>query len=167
MRSALSIRDSSMVFVSAFTIFWRLNRREIVKKELFNELNNAFDQVIDKIKEEGVSLTDIYVSVKYDDLLLSICDDSGNVLFKGTVDGWDKFKEESDFEECITESLKKKFESLDVVTPFSVVLVNEDQEPIEDLITIDKDVIFLDDEFIKKMDKELDDFFEQLMSDVK
>ena len=149
---------------------------EIVKKELFNELNNAFDQVIDKIKEEGVSLTDIYVSVKYDDLLLSICDDSGNVLFKGTVDGWDKFKEESDFEECITESLrnalrneslKKKFESLDVVTPFSVVLVNEDQEPIEDLITIDKDVIFLDDEFIKKMDKELDDFFEKLMSDVK
>ena len=149
---------------------------KIVKKELYNELDNAFNQVIDKIKEGGISLTDIYVSVKYDDLLLSINDDSENVLFRSTIDGWSEFKKESDFEECITESLrnvlrdeslKKKFESLDVVAPFSVVLVNEDQEPIEDLITIDKDVIFLDDEFIKKMDKELDDFFEKLMSDVK
>ncbi len=149
---------------------------KIVKKELYNELDNAFSQVIDKIKEGGISLTDIYVSVKYDDLLLSINDDSENVLFRSIIDGWDEFKKETDFEECITESLrnvlrdeslKKKFESLDVVAPFSVVLVNEDQEPIEDLITIDKDIIFLDDEFIKKMDKELDDFFEKLMSDVK
>ena len=149
---------------------------KIDKKELYNELDNAFSQVIDKIKEGGISLTDIYVSVKYDDLLLSINDDSENVLFRSIIDGWGEFKKETDFEECITESLrnvlrdeslKKKFESLDVVAPFSVVLVNEDQEPIEDLITIDKDIIFLDDEFIKKMDKELDDFFEKLMSDVK
>lgn len=149
---------------------------KIDNSELYDELNNAFIEVIKKIKNDGVSLTDIYVSVKYDDLQLTIFDDAENILFKSSIDEWAELKEEVDFEKNVaallknvlnSESLKKEFESLDIVVPFSVVLVNDDYDPIEDLITIDKDVIFLDDEFIKKMDKELDDFFEKLMSDVK
>ncbi len=151
-------------------------RMSIVKNKLYKELNDIFIEVIRKIKDEGISLTDIYVSVKYDDLLLSIYDDSENILFKNSIDEWAELKEKADFEENVVDSLRKvlnnesllkEFESIDVDVPFSVVLVNEDHEPIEDLITVDKDIVFLDDEFIQKMDRELDDFFEKLMSDVK
>ncbi|MBQ7824523.1 MAG: hypothetical protein IJ338_10220 [Bacteroidaceae bacterium] len=148
----------------------------IVKNKLYDKLSNVFIEVIKKIKDESILLTDIYVSVKCDDLLLSIYDDSENVLFKNTIDEWAELKENADFEQNVIDSLRKvlnneslikEFESLDIDVPFSVVLVNDDHEPVEDLIMIDKDIIFLDDEFIQKMDRELDDFFEKLMSDVK
>lgn len=148
----------------------------IVKNKLYDKLSNVFIEVIKKIKDESILLTDIYVSVKCDDLLLSIYDDSENVLFKNTIDEWAELKENADFEQNVIDSLRKvlnneslikEFESLDTDVPFSVVLVNDDHEPVEDLIMIDKDIIFLDDEFIQKMDRELDDFFEKLMSDVK
>lgn len=148
----------------------------IVKNKLYDKLSNVFIEVIKKIRDESILLTDIYVSVKCDDLLLSIYDDSENILFKNTIDEWAELKENADFEQNVIDSLRKvlnneslikEFESLDTDVPFSVVLVNDDHEPVEDLIMIDKDIIFLDDEFIQKMDRELDDFFEKLMSDVK
>ncbi len=148
----------------------------VVKNKLYDKLSNVFIEVIKKIRDESILLTDIYVSVKCDDLLLSIYDDSENVLFKNTIDEWAELKENADFEQNVIDSLRKvlnneslikEFESLDIDVPFSVVLVNDDHEPVEDLIMIDKDIIFLDDEFIQKIDRELDDFFEKLMSDVK
>lgn len=157
-------------------INYKDKRMSIVKNKLYDKLSNVFIEVIKKIKDESILLTDIYVSVKCDDLLLSIYDDSENVLFKNTIDEWAELKENADFEQNVIDSLRKvlnneslikEFESLDTDVPFSVVLVNDDHEPVEDLIMIDKDIIFLDDEFIQKMDRELDDFFEKLMSDVK
>lgn len=157
-------------------INYKDKRMSIVKNKLYDKLSNVFIEVIKKIKDESILLTDIYVSVKCDDLLLSIYDDSENVLFKNTIDEWAELKENADFEQNVIDSLRKvlnneslikEFESLDIDVPFSVVLVNDDHEPVEDLIMIDKDIIFLDDEFIQKMDRELDDFFEKLMSDVK
>lgn len=157
-------------------INYKDKRMSIVKNKLYDKLSNVFIEIIKKIRDESILLTDIYVSVKCDDLLLSIYDDSENILFKNTIDEWAELKENADFEQNVIDSLKKvlnnesmikEFESLDIDVPFSVVLVNDDHEPVEDLIMIDKDIIFLDDEFIQKMDRELDDFFEKLMSDVK
>lgn len=157
-------------------INYKDKRMSVVKNKLYDKLSNVFIEVIKKIRDESILLTDIYVSVKCDDLLLSIYDDSENVLFKNTIDEWAELKENADFEQNVIDSLRKvlnneslikEFESLDIDVPFSVVLVNDDHEPVEDLIMIDKDIIFLDDEFIQKIDRELDDFFEKLMSDVK
>ena len=146
-------------------INYKDKRMSVVKNKLYDKLSNVFIEVIKKIRDESILLTDIYVSVKCDDLLLSIYDDSENVLFKNTIDEWAELKENADFEQNVIDSLRKVLNNIDV--PFSVVLVNDDHEPVEDLIMIDKDIIFLDDEFIQKIDRELDDFFEKLMSDVK
>ena len=59
------------------------------------------------------------------------------------------------------------FGSLDTVAPVSVVLINEDKEPVCELKTFDNEMLFLEDDILKKMGQELDEFFEQLMSDVK
>ena len=47
------------------------------------------------------------------------------------------------------------------------MLVDNEMEPVADLVTLDDENIYLHDDFWEKMDKELDDFFEQLMSDTK
>ena len=65
------------------------------------------------------------------------------------------------------EDVNHALHSLDIIPPFSVVLVDNEMEPVADLITLDDENIYLHDDFWEKMDKELDDFFEQLMSDTK
>ena len=119
----------------------------------------------------------MYVCFKYDDLSLSIYDDMERLLLQTTIDAWEPLKSESvDFNEVVISTLKdvlnsdimkKEFDTVNFVGPFSVILIDEEYEQICELITIDKDNIFLEDDFFSKIDKELDDFFEKLMSDVK
>ena len=150
---------------------------EATKERLYNDISSVFTNAIETVRtKDDCTLTDMYVCVKYDDLLVVIYDDSENILLQETIDGWDDLKENSEnLEEAVIDSLKyvlntdsinQKFESLDFVGPFSVILVDDNFEQICELVTYDKDMIYLEDDFLDKIDKELDEFFEKLMSDV-
>ncbi|BCI62350.1 MULTISPECIES: hypothetical protein [Bacteroidales] len=151
---------------------------EADKKELYDDIIEAFISAIKKANaDNSYSLSDMYVCFKYDDLSLSIYDDMERLLLQTTIDAWEPLKSESvDFNEVVISTLKdvlnsdimkKEFDTVNFVGPFSVILIDEEYEQICELITIDKDNIFLEDDFFSKIDKELDDFFEKLMSDVK
>jgi hypothetical protein len=56
-----------------------------------------------------------------------------------------------------------RFENLAIFTPYSFVLIDEDKETLAELILIDDDVVLLSDELLKGMDKELDDFWDELL----
>ena len=151
---------------------------EADKKELYDDIIEAFISAIKKANaDDSYSLSDMYVCFKYDDLSLSIYDDMERLLLQTTIDAWEHIKSQSvDFNEVVISTLKdvlnsdimkKEFDTINFVGPFSVILVDEEYEQICELITIDKDNIFLEDDFFSKIDKELDDFFEKLMSDVK
>ncbi len=151
---------------------------EADKKELYDDIIEAFISAIKKANaDDSYSLSDMYVCFKYDDLSLSIYDDMERLLLQTTIDAWEPLKSQSvDFNEVVISTLKdvlnsdimkKEFDTINFVGPFSVILVDEEYEQICELITIDKDNIFLEDDFFSKIDKELDDFFEKLMSDVK
>ena len=151
---------------------------EADKKELYDDIIEAFISAIKKANaDNSYSLSDMFVCFKYDDLSLSIYDDMERLLLQTTIDAWEPLKSESvDFNEVVISTLKdvlnsdimkKEFDTVNFVGPFSVILIDEEYEQICELITIDKDNIFLEDDFFSKIDKELDDFFEKLMSDVK
>ena len=151
---------------------------EADKKELYDDIIEAFISAIKKANaDNSYSLSDMYVCFKYDDLSLSIYDDMERLLLQTTIDAWEPLKSESvDFNEVVISTLKdvlnsdimkKEFDTVNFVGPFSVILIDEEYEQICELITIDKYNIFLEDDFFSKIDKELDDFFEKLMSDVK
>ena len=151
---------------------------EADKKELYDDIIEAFISAIKKANaDNSYSLSDMYVCFKYDDLSLSIYDDMERLLLQTTIDAWEPLKSESvDFNEVVISTLKdvlnsdimkKEFDTVNFVGPFSVILIDEEYEQICELITIDKDNIFLEDDFFSIIDKELDDFFEKLMSDVK
>ena len=151
---------------------------EADKKELYDDIIEAFISAIKKANaDNSYSLSDMYVCFKYDDLSLSIYDDMERLLLQTTIDAWEPLKSESvDFNEVVISTLKdvlnsdimkKEFDTVNFVGTFSVILIDEEYEQICELITIDKDNIFLEDDFFSKIDKELDDFFEKLMSDVK
>ena len=64
-----------------------------------------------------------------------------------------------------TTDLADLFNELEYNTPFSIVMVDQQMETIADIYTLDDNNIVIGDDFWEKMDKELDDFFEKLMSD--
>jgi uncharacterized protein YaaN involved in tellurite resistance len=55
---------------------------------------------------------------------------------------------------------------LNIIKPFSVLMVDEEMETIAELLLIDDDQMLIDDDFLEHMDDELDGFFKQLMSDI-
>ena len=135
---------------------------------LFSAMCESFCTAVEKARAEAMSLTDMYVQVKYDEQLFSVFDDTENILVQSVIDGLDEWRDSSGerSDAAIIAFLRKvlnhedvnhALHSLDIIPPFSVVLVDNEMEPVADLITLDDENIYLHDDFWEKMDKELDE----------
>ena len=54
---------------------------------------------------------------------------------------------------------------MSILKPFSLVLEDDDKETIAELYVVDDDTVIIDDELMAGLDKDLDDFFAQLIKD--
>ena len=55
------------------------------------------------------------------------------------------------------------FDKVTILKPYSFVLVDEDKETVAELLLIDDDTLLVDDELLKGLDKELDEFLKNLL----
>ena len=55
------------------------------------------------------------------------------------------------------------FDKLTILKPYSFVLVDDEKETITELLLIDDDTLLVDDELLKGLDKELDEFLKELL----
>ena len=152
---------------------------EASEQKLFSVLCETVCAAAEKARAEGMSLTDMYVQVKYDEQLFTVFDDAEGVLVQSTVEDLDEWRAAHESESSNAaliaflrkvlncDKVHQALQSIDFISPFSVVLVDANQEPVVDLVTLDDENVYLHDDFWEKMDKELDDFFEQLMADTK
>lgn len=154
------------------------NTMNAARESMLKLIMEAFCEAIEKAKDDSAySLTDMYVGFKPEDLSLSFYDDNDVLLQQITLDESEELKESAEEPSSELIALLRQaldapevdaaFGSLDTVAPVSVVLINEDKEPVCELKTFDNEMLFLEDDILKKMGQELDEFFEQLMSDVK
>ena len=65
---------------------------------------------------------------------------------------------------CI-QNMKNELEKLPILKPYSFVLIDEDKETISDLYLVDDDTLIFDDELLKGLDEELDEFLKKLLSE--
>lgn len=150
--------------------------RETLRKSIMN----AFTSTLMNLQSQQVTLSDMYVRVQEDDEpQFVIYDDADNVLLSTPLDGWKEWKpaEGADdrmksFASLLEETVNIPeiyglFDSFDYDAPFSLLLVDENMDVIAEIFTIDHENILLGDDFWEKMDKELDEFYEKLMSDVR
>ncbi len=150
--------------------------RETLRKSIMN----AFTSTLMNLQSQQVTLSDMYVRVQEDDEpQFVIYDDADNVLLSTPLDGWKEWKtaEGADdrmksFASLLEETVNIPeiyglFDSFDYDAPFSLLLVDENMDVIAEILTIDHENILLGDDFWEKMDKELDEFYEKLMSDVR
>ena len=145
---------------------------------LSSSLHNAFVSALMKVRTLGMQLSDMYVRLDNgDNTSLVIYDDNDNVMYTQLLEGWNEWQAcaedtESEFITLLNEVVNNEelfniFNETEYNGPFSLLYVDEDMNVIAELLTIDKENIMIGDEFWEKMDRELDEFYEKLMSDIR
>ena len=142
------------------------------KLEIKNILLEAIDSLVKGYK--GNSLTDIFILFDDEDVELSVYDDEENCIVKGIVQSWTDMLDENDeinYAATLREVVSQINEegllaSLEVYTPFSISLIDEDFVVLEELLLIEDDsIILLGNDFMDRIDKEFDDFLDKLLKD--
>ncbi len=120
---------------------------------------------------EQTIVTDIHLQPIQSSGELLIFDDDDNELAHATIEEWMTY-DGDDFYECIEHifanllgNMKKQgvFDKLTIMKPYSFVLVDEDKETIAELLLMDDDTLLVNDELLKGLDEELDDFLKKLL----
>ena len=102
---------------------------------------------------------------------LTIYNDDDEELANIMIEEWTTY-DSDDFLENIEPSLRNilcrmkdagDFDKVTILKPYSFVLVDEDKETVTELLLVDDDTILVNDELLKGLDKELDDFLKELL----
>lgn len=150
------------------------------KEALYHSLDHAFRKALEQLEasESQAAIVDLYLLPNPEAGEFSVIDDEDHVLVKVPVSVWQEDYEtldnEVEMKECevlLSDIVKKVkdeggFEKINLLKPFSVLLVDEDMETLAELLLIDDEQLLVDDNFLKHMDEELDAFFEKLMADI-
>jgi hypothetical protein len=152
-----------------------------MKKEALNHLlDRTFRKALEllEVSESQAAIVDLYLLPNPEAGEFSVIDDEEHALIKVPVAFWQENFEtlngEEELKECetmlreIVHKAKEEgaFEKINILKPFSVLLVDEEMETIAELLLIDDEQYLMDDHFLKHIDEELDAFFEKLMSDI-
>jgi hypothetical protein len=150
------------------------------KEALYHLLDRAFRKALEhlEVSESQAAIVDLYLLPNPEAGEFSVFDDEDHELIKVPVDIWQENYEtldnEAELKECeailveIANKVKDEgiFERINILKPFSVLMVDEDMETLAELLLIDDEQYLVDDHFLKNMDEELDAFFEKLMADI-
>lgn len=147
---------------------------------LGQSLHDTFVSVLMKIRSLNMQLSDMYVRLdNKNEASLIIYDDNDNILYTAQLNEWDEWsanvtdeEAEQQFIALLSEvvngdTLFELFNETEYNGPFSLLYVDEQMNVLAELLTIDKENIMIGDEFWEKMDRELDEFYEKLMSDIR
>jgi len=150
------------------------------KEALYHLLDRAFRKALEQLEvsESQAAIVDLYLLPNPEAGEFSVFDDEDHELIKVPVDVWQENYEtldnEAELKECevllveIANKVKDEgiFDKINILKPFSVLMVDEEMETLAELLLIDDEQYLVDDHFLKHMDQELDEFFEKLMADI-
>ncbi|MBQ7946742.1 MAG: hypothetical protein IJ277_01070 [Bacteroidaceae bacterium] len=142
-----------------------------LSKQTQESLRNAINDMAKKyITAETAMVTDFHIYVNGDNGTLTIYDDDDNSLARVHIKEWENVHDEKLFEKVLRGELAKMqeegiFESINIVKPYSFVLVDEDKEAIVDLLYIDDDTLILSEDLLKGFDEDMNDFLKHLLED--
>lgn len=141
-----------------------------VSEQTLQQIARALRKVAAKLSDNSVEphFTDIFLQVKQESGELLAFDDDDKELTRCVVEEWIGNSDEHFYEEiqaplrqCIAQ-FKDTWEEINVLKPFSFVLVGEDHETIADLYLVDDDVVILDGELMAGLEDDLNAFWEKL-----
>lgn len=141
-------------------------------QQTIQQIQRAIRKVAEKFPATAEPvLTDIHLQVKPESGELLAYDDDMNELTRIVVTQWLEPTEEDLYEAAeiaIKQSingLREIVDAMSIMHPFSFVMLGEDEETMADLYVVDDDTLILDSELLSGLDKELDQFLNELMKE--
>ena len=137
------------------------------------QIDRALGKIAAKFpqSDEAALVTDIHLLVSPESGELVAFDDDDNEINRAVIEDWIGYQGEDFYAEAAStlreriEAMKDCMDSLSILKPYSFVLVDEEKETLEELYIVDDDTIILDDELLKGLDDELDDFLKKLLEE--
>ena len=164
----------SLANTNLFLYFCTKNREKAYMKateQTLQQIGRAFRKVSEKFPkdQEASVLTDIHIRVVQETGEMLFFDDDDKELNRCVIEQWMDNKDD-DFYESVTtilrnaiETDKDLLENLSILKPYAFVLEDDDREAVAELYVVDDDTVIIDTELMKDLDKDLDDFFENLL----
>ena len=119
--------------------------------------------------EEPIFMIDIHLRASQDSGEFIAYDDDENEITRGIVESWIDYKED-DFYVIVEQTIRKVIENqketidaMGLIKPFAFVLEDDENEHIAELYLVDDNIAIFDTELLKDLDKDLDNFWEELM----
>lgn len=140
-------------------------------EQTLQQTRRAIRKIIDKFpsSEEATQLTDIHLRVSQDSGELTAFDDDDNEITRCVVEQWIENKDDNFYQEVAATlrseltGMKDTIEQASILKPYSFVLEDDDKETVEELYLVDDDIVIIDTELMKDLDKDLNDFLEKLL----
>lgn len=152
------------------------------KGQLQSSIEIAIRKAADKYKSEfpESALTDLFIQANQDKAELSVYDDENHLLYSTQIQAWANDEEEDEDEETFNLEAEQVvgaavrkcesnglFKEINILEPFSVILVDNQFDTISELFTIDSDQLVIGDDLMKDWEKDLDNFMEQIAREFK
>lgn len=141
-------------------------------EQTLEQLDYIFSELAKKYPSEleDKVMTDISFQAKPESGELIMMDDDDEEIASAVVGDWIEYMGEN-FHETVCTVLKQyiqdhkaALESLGILHPYSFVLLDEEKETVSEIYQIDDDSIVIDhQELMAGLDKDLDNFIENLM----
>ena len=137
------------------------------------QISRALKKIAQKFPphDEPSLLTDIHLRVSQDSGELVAFDDEDQEITRCVIEQWIDNKEENFYTQVTnllrneTKKMGDTIDSMGIMKPFCFVLEDEDKTTVSDLYLADDDTVIIGDDLMKGLDKDLDSFFEKLMSE--
>ncbi|UKK54723.1 hypothetical protein [Prevotella sp. E2-28] len=135
------------------------------------QLERALRKLAEKfpVSQEAAMLTDIHIRVSQDTGEVTILDDDDRELTRCVVEEWIDNKDD-DFYENITSVIRQCLstnsqlsDNLSILKPYAFVLEDDDHDAVAELYVVDGDTVIVDPELMAGLDKDLDDFLDNLL----
>ena len=119
--------------------------------------------------EEADVMTDLHLCVSQESGEMIAFDDDDNEINRCVIEQWIDNKDEDFYKEIASLlrgqliHLRSLVEKMSILKPYSFVLEDDDREHIAELYLVDDDIAIIGGELMEGLDKDLDDFFDELM----
>ncbi len=136
-----------------------------------NSLKNAITEMAKGyVTAETSTVTDFHLYVNGDTGTLTIYNDDDAALARVHIKEWENNTDEKLIEKELRNLLGQFqaegiFDSLNIIKPYSFVLVDEDKEAIVDLLIIDDDTLILSEDLLEGFDEEMEAFLKKLLEE--
>lgn len=144
-------------------------------EQTLQQIGRAIRKVAEKFPEsqEASLLTDIHLCVSQETGEMIAVDDDDKEITRCVIEQWIDDKN-SDFFEQAASLLRKQLkenavlvENMSILKPYAFVLENKDERDEQyELYVVDDDTVIIDPIIMENLDKDLDDFFDNLMKDI-